>query len=156
MYVNMKKTNLNSKLRKNPKAKSNYFTGKVTAKDVSSVIKPKEEKIYHVIFQNGARTKLHYHNSGQVLIVTKGKGSLVIYKRLSNGKKKFRISKQNTVSLMKNDIVYIQKNTLHTHGAIKNNTFSHIAINSYTKKNTEPKTVWYESDFKKNVTNLIK
>jgi len=156
MYVNMKKTNLNSKLRKNPKAKSNYFTGKVTAKDVSSVIKPKEEKIYHVTFQNGARTKLHYHNSGQVLIVTKGKGSLIIYKRLSNGKKKFRISKQKTISLIKNDVVYIQKNTLHTHGAIKSNVFAHIAINSYTKKNTEPKTVWYESDFQKNVTNLIK
>jgi len=156
MYVNMKKTNLNSKLRQNPKAKSNYFTGKVTAKDISSVIKPKEEKIYHVIFQNGARTKLHYHNSGQVLIVTKGNGSLILYKKISYGKKRFRISKQQTISLMKNDVVYIPKNILHTHGAIRDNTFSHIAVNSYAKGNIEPKTVWYESDFKKNVTNLIK
>ena len=46
----MKKSNLNAKLKKNPKAKSNYFTGKVTAGDISSIVKPKEEKIYHVIF----------------------------------------------------------------------------------------------------------
>ena len=152
----MKKSNLNAKLKKNPKAKSNYFTGKVIANDISSVIKPKEEKIYHVIFQNGARTKIHYHNAGQVLIVTKGIGSLILYKKSTNGKKKFKISIQQKILLTKDDVVYIPKNILHTHGAIKKTTFSHIAINSYTRKNVEPKTVWYESNFKNNVTDILK
>ena len=40
----MQKSNINAKLKKNPKAKSNYFTGKVVAKDVSAIIKPEEEK----------------------------------------------------------------------------------------------------------------
>ena len=73
-------------MKKNPKAKSNYFTGKVVAKDVSAIIKPEEEKIYHVTFQNGARTKLHYHNAGQTLIITKGTGSLALYKKSGSGK----------------------------------------------------------------------
>ena len=152
----MKKSNLNAKLKKNPKAKSNYFTGKVTAGDISSIVKPKEEKIYHVIFQSGSRTKLHYHNAGQALIVTKGNGSLVLYKKSSTGKKKFKISIQQKILLRIDDVVYIPKNILHTHGAIKNSIFSHIAINSYPRKNVEPKTVWYESDFKNSVTDILK
>jgi len=152
----MQKINLNAKLKKNPKAKSNYFTGKVIANDVSAVIKPKEEKIYHVIFQNGARTKLHYHNAGQVLIITKGIGTLVLYKKLGTGTKKFKISIQQKIPLKKDDVVYIPKNILHTHGAIKKSTFSHIAINSYTKKNLEPKTIWYESNFKNKATDILK
>ena len=153
----MKKCNINARLKKNPNAKSNYFTGNVIAKDISSIIMPKEEKIYHVSFQNGARTKLHYHNAGQVLIVTSGSGSLIFYKKLGDGKNRFKISMKQRISLKKDDIVYIPKNILHTHGAInKNKQFSHIAINSYPQKNIEPKTIWYESDFKKNVTNRLK
>jgi Uncharacterized conserved protein, contains double-stranded beta-helix domain len=64
------------------KAKTNYFTGKIAAKDISAKIKPSTEKIYHVTFKGGARTKLHFHDAGQTLIVTKGKGSLVVYKKI--------------------------------------------------------------------------
>ena len=157
LLIDMKKCNINAKFKKNPNAKPNYFTGTVIAKDISTVIKPKEEKIYHVSFQNGARTKIHYHDAGQVLIVTNGIGSLVLYKKLSNGKKKFKISIQQSISLKKDDLVYIPKNILHTHGAInKKRKFSHIAINSYPQRNIEPKTIWYESDFKKNVTDRLK
>ena len=152
----MQKSNINAELKKTPKAKSNYFTGKVVAKDVSAIIKPEEEKIYHVTFQNGARTKLHYHNAGQTLIITKGTGSLALYKKSGSGKKKFKITMKQKITLKKDDVVYIPKNILHTHGAIKKNTFSHIAINSYPRKNIEPKTIWYESDFKKNVTAMLK
>ena len=153
----MKKCNINAKFKKNPNAKPNYFTGTVIAKDVSTVIKPKEEKIYHVSFQNGARTKLHYHNAGQILITTKGTGSLLLYKKLTSGKKRFKISIKQQIRLKKDDVVYIPKNILHTHGAInKKRQFSHIAINSYPEKNIEPKTIWYESDFKKNVIDILK
>ena len=69
---------------------------------------------------------------------------------------KFKIAIKQTISLKKDDVVYIPKNILHTHGAIKNSIFSHIAINSYPRKNVEPKTVWYESDFKNSVTDILK
>jgi hypothetical protein len=45
---------------------------------------------------------------------------------------------------------------LHTHGSTdKNTSFSHIAINSFPEKNREPKTIWYESDFKSKVSTVL-
>jgi len=138
------------------KAKTNYFTGKIAAKDISAKIKPSSEKIYHVTFKNGARTKLHFHDGGQTLIVTKGKGSLVMYKKIGNGAKSFKMKKVESINLNKGDCVHIPAKKLHTHGSInKNEDFAHIAINSFPKKNSEPKTIWYESDFKSNVTERL-
>ena len=75
----MKKSNiLRSPVKKvNP----NYFTGPVKLHEISGVTKPKEHDMYHVVFKKSARTKLHYHTGGQLLIVTKGKGSLVLYNK---------------------------------------------------------------------------
>ena len=109
------------------KAKVNYFTGKIAAKDISAKIKPSTEKIYHVTFKNGARTKLHFHDAGQTLIVTKGKGSLVMYKKIGTGTKNFKIKKLESMNLS----------------------------NSFPKKKSEPKTIWYESDFKTIVTEQL-
>ena len=75
------------------KAKTNYFTGKVSAKDISAKIKPSTEKIYHVTFKNGSKTKLHFHDGGQTLIITKGKGSLIMYKKLGNETMNSRLRK---------------------------------------------------------------
>ena len=138
------------------KAKVNYFTGKISAKDVSAKIKSSTEKIYHVKFKNGARTKLHFHDAGQTLIVTKGKGSLVMYKKLGNGKNKFKIKKIESLNLKKGDCVHIPAKKFHTHGSVtKNEDFAHIAINSFPKKNSEPKTIWFESNFKTDVTKQL-
>ena len=111
---------------------------------------------YHVIFKKSARTKLHFHTGAQMLIVTKGKGSLVYYKKMSGGISKFKISKTKTVNFTSGDVVYIPAKILHTHGSVrKNSVFSHIAINFYPKKNQKPKTEWYESDLRSNVTSKI-
>ena len=145
------KTGITSK-----KAKTNYFTGAISAKDISAVIKPATEKIYHVTFKNGSRTKLHFHDGGQTLIVTKGRGSLILYQKLENGKQNFRIKISSRTNLKVGDCVHIPAGKLHTHGSNdKKNNFSHIAINSFPKKNKEPKTIWYESDFKYRVTNVL-
>jgi len=139
------------------KAKANYFTGKVVAKDISATIKPKNEKIYHVTFKRGTRTKLHFHSGGQTLIGTRGKGSISLYKRFGNKITNFKIKKTKTINLRVGDCVYIPAKTLHTHGAITNKSdFSHIAINSFPKNNVEPTTTWYESDFQTNVTQRLK
>lgn len=146
----MKKDNIFSKKGKG-NAKSKYFTGKVSMKEVSRVIKPREQKIYHVTFY-GSKTKLHQHSGGQILIVTKGRGILSRYKKTSKSK----IKKTQQTKLGAGDIVYIPANQLHTHGAIDHRTqFSHIALNSY-HKNKAPKTTWYESDFKSVITKTIR
>jgi quercetin dioxygenase-like cupin family protein len=139
------------------KAKTHYFTGQVSAKDISAVIKPTTEKIYHVTFKNGSRTKLHYHDGGQTLIVTDGYGSLIIYQKTGKTKENFSIKITKKIKLKTGDCVHIPAMKFHTHGSInKKINFSHIAINSFPRKNKEPKTIWYESDFKRNVTKMLK
>jgi len=169
----LKKGNINTAPIK--KVKKDYFTGPVTLQDISGITKPTEHNIYHVTFKKSSRTKLHFHTGGQMLIVTKGYGSLVYYKKTSNGISKFKISKTKTVNLVSGDVVYIPPKILHTHGSIRKNlvsgdvvyippkilhthgsirknlVFSHFAVNFYSK-NHKSKTVWYESDFRSNVT----
>ena len=150
----MKKGNISSAPVK--KVKKDYFTGPVTLRQISGITKPNEHDMYHVIFKKSARTKLHFHTGAQMLIVTKGKGSLVYYKKMSGGISKFKISKTKTVNFTSGDVVYIHAKILHTHGSVrKNSVFSHIAINFYPKKNQKPKTEWYESDLRSNVTSKI-
>ena len=79
VLIQMRKDNLFKKNVK--KANPEYFTGLVKMKELSNVINSQEQKIFHVTFKNGSRTKLHYHTGGQILIVTKGKGSLVLFNR---------------------------------------------------------------------------
>ena len=150
----MKKSNIyapGDKRKINPA----WFTNKVHMKDISSKIKSKEQDIYHVYFENGAKTKVHLHNGNQILIVTKGIGSLEIFRKYGSSKSNFKIKRTEITSLKEGDIVYIPSNTLHTHGSTKKATFSHIAINILPTKNSIYKTTWYESDFKTTVTKVI-
>ncbi|MGH1566509.1 MAG: cupin domain-containing protein [Nitrosopumilus sp.] len=151
----MQKSNIfgsNDKRVVNP----DWFTSKTWMKVLSDKIKSKEQDIYHVHFEKGSRTKLHLHNGNQILIATKGKGSLEIFKRYGSTKTNFKIKRTEKIPLNEGDIVYISAKVLHTHGSVdKKKTFSHIAINILPKKNSTYKTTWYESDFKANVSKII-
>ncbi len=151
----MKKTNIygsGDQRKVNPE----WFTNKTWMKVLSNKIKSKDQDIYHVHFEKGSRTKIHWHNGNQVLIGVKGKGSLEIFKRYGSSKNNFTIKRTERISLNEGDIVHIPAKTLHTHGSInKKQAFSHIAINILPRKNAEYKTVWYESDFKSKVSKII-
>ncbi|MFQ5497906.1 MAG: cupin domain-containing protein [Nitrosopumilus sp.] len=151
----MKKTNITGtgdQRRVNP----DWFTGKTWMKVLSEKIKSKDQDIYHVHFEKGSRTKLHYHNGNQVLIATKGKGSLEIFRKYGTRKKNFKIKRIERITLNEGDIVHIPADALHTHGSIdKRKEFAHIAINILSRKNAQYKTTWYESDFKSKVTDII-
>ena len=123
-----------------------YFLGHVLLQDISKIIRSKEEKMYHVTFKKGARTKLHYHQAGQTLIPTGGKGILVMYATKQTGSN-IKIKKTEKINLVKGDAVYIPVRKLHWHGAAGKNNFSHIAINAKLPGYKEAKTIWYESDF---------
>ena len=129
------------------KAKGNYFVGKVILHDISKIIQIDDQKVYFAGFRNGARTKLHYHEGGQILLVTKGKGVLVLYEG-DKKRKKTRIKQKSRTVLKLGDMVYIPKYTLHWHGAFLKHDFSHIAFNSFSSKGKEAKTIWYDSDYK--------
>jgi quercetin dioxygenase-like cupin family protein len=151
----MKKSNIhgtNDKRSVNP----DWFTGKTWMKVLSGKIKSQDQDIYHVHFEKGSRTKIHYHNGNQVLIGIKGKGSLEIFRKYGSKKSDFKIKKTEKITLNEGDIVHIPAKTLHTHGSIdKKKPFSHIAINILPRKNAEYKTIWYESDFKSKVSKII-
>ena len=151
----MEKTSIfgkNDKRQVNP----DWFTGKTWMKVLSEKIKSVDQDVYHVHFEKGSRTKLHEHNGNQVLIAVKGKGSLEIFKKYGKNKKEFKIKKTEKITLNEGDIVHIPAKILHTHGSVdKKKEFSHIAINILPRKNAEYKTVWYESDFKSQVTKII-
>jgi quercetin dioxygenase-like cupin family protein len=146
----LKKGNISSAPVK--KVKKDYFTGPVMLHEISGITKPNEHDMYHVIFKKSSRTKLHFHTGGQLLIVTKGNGSLVYYKKIGRGISKFKISKTKMINLSSGDVIYIPPKILHTHGSIRKNlVFSHLAVNFYSNNNKRPKTVWYESDLRSNV-----
>ena len=152
----LKKISIHSQTKK-IKANPDYFTGSVLMQEITSLVKSKEQKIFHVTFKNGARTKVHNHSGGQILIVTKGIGSLQMYSKSGNSKSKFQIKKIDKTNLHEGDIVYIPAKKLHTHGSIdKKLIFSHIAINANPSTNKSAKTTWYESDFKTKVTKILR
>ncbi len=134
----------------------NWFTNKTWMRVLSKKIETAGQDIYHVHFELGSKTKLHTHDGNQVLIVTRGSGSLEIFKRYGTNKTSFKIKSMQKIPLREGDIVHIPSKTLHIHGSTnKKKTFSHIAINILPRKNSTYKTVWYESDFKTKVSEII-
>ena len=133
-----------------------WFTGKTWMKVLSEKIGSKDQDIYHVHFEGGSRTKLHKHDGNQVLVCTKGRGSLVTYEKTGGGRDRFGIRKTQTVRLAPGDIVHIPAGTLHTHGSTGNGAeFAHIAINVLQRKGAAYKTVWYESDYRTEVSGTV-
>jgi quercetin dioxygenase-like cupin family protein len=128
--------------------KKKYFVGNVILHDISHIIKSLEQKIYFVTFQKEAKTKLHYHEAGQTLIVTEGVGMLATYKKIKGTvKTDLKIRQISKTILRKGDVIYIPKYTLHVHGSTSTKQkFSHIAINSHTFTGLEAKTIWFDSD----------
>ncbi|MDE1829687.1 MAG: cupin domain-containing protein [Thaumarchaeota archaeon] len=143
----MKKENFNKiKLDKSLLAqKKNYFLGNVVLQDISKNIGVKDQKVYYAGFKNGARTKVHYHEGSQTLVITQGTGILVLYRRTNLSGKHVKIRKATSSILKTGDVVYIPKNTLHWHGALKGKNFGHIAFNGFTSKGREAMTIWYDS-----------
>lgn len=128
-------------------SKKKYFVGDAWLNDISNKIKITGEKVYLANFKNGARTKVHYHQGGQILVVTKGKGMLVLYKKINIKKDAVKIQKLSQTNLEQGDVAFIPKNILHWHGALKGKQLVHIAFNIFTEKTKESQTIWYESDF---------
>lgn len=62
------------------KVNQNYFTGNVIIREVLGQTNSAEQEMYYVTFQSGALTTIHYHESDQILIVTKGKGVVGLIK----------------------------------------------------------------------------
>ena len=90
------------------------FTGPVTMQTLISTELSKNFSLRQVNFARGVRNKFHTHTTGQILIVTSGKGIV------ATDKEKIIVSP--------GDVIYIPAGEKHWHGAAKDSTFSHIYV----------------------------
>ena len=120
-----------------PNFYANKFIGNFEIRRILNESDSKEQEMYHVTFKDGAMTKIHTHESEQILIATNnsssdppsdiGRGFVVLIEKDSGGSgntptaagynnPQFSISK--TIFLDKiGDTVCIPPNVLHCHGS---------------------------------------
>lgn len=109
------------KVKKN-KVSAPLFTGTVSRQSPMATIEESDLTIDYIYFPKGIRNKFHSHSNGQVLIVTKGSGTIA--------------TKSNKFKVKEGDIIWIPAGELHWHGADANSDFTHISVTkTFTKIN---------------------
>lgn len=117
-----------------------YFVGPVEIKKMVTDAESKEVETYLVAFSNGARTKLHYHETDQILIATNGKGIVVLQSKVTmEGDNVARVGMDESFAMSEGDFVCVPAYVWHWHGAVKGEDFAHLQV----KK--PGKTVWLEN-----------
>ena len=131
-----------------------YFRGEVVMIEVLNKNNSIEYEMYHVLFKKGALTTLHYHETEQILIGTKGKGILCLFEdniieNMSTNTK--------TIGLDEGDVASIPPFIWHFHGSLKDD-FAYIALrNRYridSSGNKQQANNLWEKDFLNQLTHL--
>ncbi|GEA16265.1 cupin [Moorella sp. E308F] len=100
---------------------SEYFIGRTWVETLVSNDSIFNCPIYNVNFEPGARNNWHKHPGGQILLVTGGRG--------------YYQEEGRPVKIIKEgDVVKIQPDVKHWHGATQNSWLSHIAITTNSQK----------------------
>ena len=116
-----------------------YFDGKVEIRKMVTDTLTRDFETFLVTFYEGARTKLHYHETDQVLIATEGEGVVAIQTGVKMEQDNLATVRMDEVhELAEGDFVCIPAYKWHWHGAAKGRQFSHLQI----KKSG--KTVWFD------------
>jgi len=102
---------------KGKKITSNYFTGTVWLEMLVANDSIYNCPIGNVTFEPGARNNWHQHPGGQILLVTGGKGYYQEWGKPAQ-------------AIQAGDVVKIQPNIKHWHGASPHSWMSHIAIST--------------------------
>lgn len=111
-----------------PEIYSKYFTGQAYLAPLTHN-KDLNCPVSNVTFEPGCRNNWHTHSSGQVLIVTGGKGF-------------YQVKGEPSRLLLLGDVVEIPSNLVHWHGAYPDSWFSHLAIETNPLEN---KVTWLEA-----------
>jgi len=146
---------------------ANKFIGNFEIRRILNESDSKEQEMYHVTFKDRGMTKIHTHESEQILVVTSGssaepdtgRGFVILIEKDGStveGNPQFSISK--TIFLDKiGDTVCVPPNILHCHGSGSNGKrFSHIAMRRSTLDNKQQaKTLWeYDIEAMKKVMGI--
>lgn len=116
-----------------------YFEGKVEIKKLITDALTKDFETFLVTFIDGARTKLHYHETDQVLVAIAGKGIVVLQTGVKmDSETAATVNMDEVHYLEEGDYVCVPAGKWHWHGAVKGSNFAHYQI----KK--PGKTSWLE------------
>ncbi len=92
-----------------------FFGGKVTTQiALEEQYEAKKIQVMMVNFAPGARNKLHTHTTGQILVVTEGKGIVA--------------TKDQEHVVLPGMIIFISQGEEHWHGATNDSSFAHLSI----------------------------
>ena len=106
---------------KGQKITNNYFIGATWLETLVPNDSIFNCPTYNVTFEPGARNNWHKHPGGQILLVTGGKG--------------YYQEEGKPVQVIKvGDVVKIQPDVKHWHGAAPDSWFAHIAISTNVQK----------------------
>ncbi len=111
-----------------PNPYAQYFMGKSYLANLSDYDEKLKMPVANVTFEPCTRTNWHYHTGGQVLLVTSGEG-------------RHQIRGQQIEILKPGDVIKVDPNIEHWHGAAPDSWFSHVALTP-NADNNQP--VWLE------------
>ena len=107
---------------------ADYFNGTAWVKILVPADQTGTYGVGNVVFEPGCRNNWHTHATGQILLVTDGKGW-------------YQEKGQQARPLSKGDVVVIPVDVVHWHGAAKDSSFTHIVI---TNNSPEGPVNWLE------------
>ena len=99
------------------------FTGPTSSQPLITTDMSKQFIINQVNFAKGVKNKFHAHTSDQVLIVTKGRGTVA--------------TETEQVNVGPGTVIIFPAGEKHWHGAQKGYTFSHLTVTSQDSKTTQ-------------------
>ena len=109
--------------------RTGHKIGKIRLNRLSEKLSTDELKMYFIDFEKGSKSKLHLHDSDQIIVAVKGKGQLVTYSGIDTVdgiKANLRIVK--SIEMKEGDTVLIPSGTLHWHGASEDQSSSQISL----------------------------
>ena len=122
---NIKKIKINADLEVD---KTGHKIGEIYLKRLSENLSTKEFKSYFIKFEKGSRSKVHLHDSDQIIIGMSGTGQLVIFSKINNENDDTTLEIENSLKLQEGEAVLIPAGTLHWHGATDNQTSSQLSF----------------------------
>ena len=126
----IKKIRINDPLEED---KTGRESGNVYLNRISEKLSTDELKSYFIKFEKGSKSKIHLHDSDQIIIGMKGIGQIVTFSKIDDHK--FKINE--SLELEENESVLIPSGTPHWHGATENHSSSQL---SFMKNG---KTFWF-------------
>jgi quercetin dioxygenase-like cupin family protein len=114
--------------------KTGHKLGKIFLNRLSERLSSDELKSYFIRFEKGSKSKIHLHDSEQILVGISGVGKLEIFSKIDDTS--FEL--EESLELNEGDAVLIPPETPHWHGATEKHESSQL---SFMKNGS---TIWFD------------